>query len=79
MPTFVTFFDGFATKNNGDMRLFWWFCFEEGDGNNVIAFLYGDGNRQFCFLFFWSLWFSSLELTMNNEMMVSFYVDGCNG
>ncbi|CAK9204830.1 unnamed protein product, partial [Sphagnum troendelagicum] len=29
MPTFVTFFDGFATKNNGDMRLFCWFCCEE--------------------------------------------------
>jgi len=31
------------------------------------------------FVFFWCLWFSSLELTTNNEMMVLFYVDGCNG
>jgi len=41
-----------ATKNSGDMRLFWWFCCEEGDGNNVVAFLYGDGNKLFCFFVF---------------------------
>jgi len=22
---------------------FWWFCYEEGDGSNVVAFLYGGG------------------------------------
>jgi hypothetical protein len=21
---------------------FWWFCYEESDNNNVVAFLYGD-------------------------------------
>jgi len=52
MLAFVTFFDGFAIKNSGDMRLFWWFCCEEGDGNNVVAFLYGDGNKLFCFFVF---------------------------
>jgi hypothetical protein len=45
------------------------------DGSNVVAVFYGgtceesDGKRFF-FLFFWSLWFSSLELTINNEMVV---------
>jgi Trk-type K+ transport system membrane component len=23
------------------LRFLWWFCWEEGDGNNVVAFLYG--------------------------------------
>jgi len=38
-------------KNNGDLRLFWWFYREEGDDNNVVAFLYGDGSKRFCFFF----------------------------
>jgi hypothetical protein len=51
-----TFFDGFTTKN-GDLCLFWWFCYKEGDGDNVITFLYGgtyeEGNgRHFFFFFF---------------------------
>ncbi len=31
------------------------------------------------FLFLWSFWSSSLELTINNQMVVFFYVEGCNG
>jgi hypothetical protein len=63
---------------------FYWFCYEEGDDNNVVAFFYGGGDAVFYgggdvkkamalndfFSFFcWSLWFSSLELTINNEMV----------
>jgi hypothetical protein len=29
--------------------------------------------------FLWSFWSNSLELTINNEMMVFFNVEGCNG
>ncbi len=77
--TSVTFFDGFVTKNGNDnyCHLFQWFCYEEGDGNNVVAFFYGDGVMKkamaTCSLFFsFSLVFgsSSLELTINNEMVV---------
>jgi len=28
-------------QGNGDLRLSLWFCCEEGDGNNVVNFLYG--------------------------------------
>ncbi len=36
--------------------------------------------EQVVFLFFFSpLWFSSLELIINNEMVSVFYVEGCNG
>ncbi len=31
------------------------------------------------FYFFWSFGTSSLELTINNEMVVFFNVEGCNG
>jgi len=39
----ITFFDGFVAKkgDNNCYRLFQWFCYEEGDGNNVVAFFYG--------------------------------------
>jgi hypothetical protein len=30
-------------QKNGGLHLFWWFYCEEGDGNNVVAFLYGGG------------------------------------
>jgi hypothetical protein len=45
MTTFINFFDGFVTKNeDGNYRhLFLWFCYKEGDGNNVVAFFYGGG------------------------------------
>jgi hypothetical protein len=71
-------------QKNGNLRLFGWFCYEEGDGSNV-AFLYGGGVVKKAiklggfFLFFWSFWFSSLKLTINNETMVFFYVEGYNG
>jgi hypothetical protein len=45
MTAFVTFFDGFIVKN-GDCNyyhFFRWFCCEEGDGSNVVAFFYGGG------------------------------------
>jgi hypothetical protein len=35
-------------QRNGDLRLFWWFCYEEGDSSDVVAFLYGGG---FIYLF----------------------------
>jgi hypothetical protein len=43
MAFFITFFNGFATKNDDDNchRLFRWFCYEEDDNNNVITFFYG--------------------------------------
>ncbi len=31
------------------------------------------------FLLIWSFWSRSLELTINNEMVVFFNVEGCNG
>jgi len=77
--TSITFFDGFvAKKNDGNYHhLFRWFCYEEGDGNNVIAFSYGGGvvkkamvtSGFFLSFFLWSFWSSSLELTINNEMV----------
>jgi hypothetical protein len=30
-------------RKNDDLHLFWWFCYEEGDVNNVIAFLHNGG------------------------------------
>jgi hypothetical protein len=63
---------------------FCWFCYKESDGNNVVVFFYGGGDAffygggdvkkamalgDFYFFFYWSLWFSSLELTINNEMV----------
>jgi hypothetical protein len=33
----------------------------------------------FLFLLIWFFWFSSLELTINNEMVVFCNVEGCNG
>ncbi len=45
MAIVVTFFDGFATKK-GDGNcscLLRWFCYEEGNDSNVIAFFYGGG------------------------------------
>jgi hypothetical protein len=41
-----------------------WFCCEEGDGSNVVTFLYG--GSIFIFLC-WCLWFTSLELIFNNK------------
>jgi hypothetical protein len=41
----ITFFDGFVAKT-GDNKchsLFLWFCYEKGDGNNVITYFYGGG------------------------------------
>jgi len=70
---------------------FFWFCYEEGDGNNVVTFLYGGGVVEkaifflvvfsfFCFFFFlWCFSFSSLELTIDDEMVVLFFVEGWNG
>jgi hypothetical protein len=70
---------------------FFWFCYEEGDGNNVVTFLYGGGVVEkvifflvvfsfLCFFFFlWCFSFSSLELTIDNEMVVLFFVEGWNG
>jgi len=29
-------------QGNGDVHLFLWFCCEESDDSNVVAFLYGD-------------------------------------
>jgi hypothetical protein len=84
MTTSNTFFDGFAAKKgDGNYRnLFQWFCDKEGDSNNVIAFFYGDSGGVvkkvmattfflfFIFLFIWSFWSSSLNLRINNEMVV---------
>jgi hypothetical protein len=49
-----------------------WFCCKEGEGSNVIAFFYGGGVVKKSPFFFRSFWFSSLELTINNEMVVYF-------
>jgi len=35
-------------QGNGDLCLSLWFCCEEGDGSNVVSFLYGGG---FIYLF----------------------------
>ncbi len=45
MTTSITFFDGFAAKNSDGNYccLFRWFCYKEGDDNNVLAFFYGGG------------------------------------
>jgi hypothetical protein len=74
MITSITFFDGFVAKK-WQLAPFWWFCCEKGDDNNVITFLYGGGVMKkvmaSCdFIFLWLFWFSSLELTINNEMVV---------
>jgi uncharacterized membrane protein YgcG len=65
----INFFDGFAAKNdnNNYRRLFWWFCCKEGDDSNRTAFF-----LFFLFLLLWSFWYSSLELTIDNEMVVFF-------
>jgi len=34
-------------QGNGEFAFLLWFCYEEGDGSNVVTFLYGGG-----FLFF---------------------------
>jgi hypothetical protein len=60
MTASITFFDGFVAKN-GDLHLFSWFCYKEGDGSNVVTFFYGGGVVKktmaincFFFLFFLS-------------------------
>jgi hypothetical protein len=45
------------------------FAAKEGDGNLPSLF----------FFFFWSFWFNSTKLKINNEMVVFFYVEGHNG
>jgi hypothetical protein len=57
----------------------------------TVAFFYGGGVVKkamvvsgfllsfFLFVFVWSFWFSSLELTINSEMVVFFNVEGGNG
>jgi len=80
-----------VVARNGDnnyCRLFRWFCCEEGDNNNVVIFFYGGCVVKkaltisnfflsfFLFRFFLSFWFSSLKLTINNEMVVFFNVEG---
>ncbi len=60
MITFITFFDGFVAKkeNSNYHSLFRWFCCEESDGSNVIAFFYGGGavknmmTVSYCRIFF---------------------------
>jgi len=93
MTAFVTLFDGFVAKkgDNNCRHLFRWFCCEKSDGNIAIAFFYGGGVVKkavvtynflisfFLFLFLWSFWSISLELTINNEMVVFLNVEGCNG
>ncbi len=39
MTTAVTFFA--LLQGNGEFAFLLWFCYEEGDGNNVVTFLYG--------------------------------------
>jgi len=67
-----------------------WFWCEKGKDNNVITFLYGGGVVEkvmaggnfflsFFLFFLWCFWFGSLELTINNEMVVLFFVEGWNG
>jgi hypothetical protein len=89
MTTSITFFDGFATRQNDNNchSLFRWFYCEEGDDNNI----YGGGVVKkamatchcllsfFLFLLLWSFWSSSLKLKINNEMVVFFNVESCNG
>jgi len=65
---------------------FLWFCYEEGDDNNVVTFFYGGGvvekvmvGGDFFLFFLWCFWFGSLELTINNEMVVIIFVEGWNG
>ncbi len=63
----------------------WWFCCKEGDNNNVITFFYGGGVVKkvmavgYCHFFLWSFWSSSLEWTINNEMMIFLNFEGHNG
>ncbi len=64
MTTSVIFFDGFVAKKGDDncCGLFRWFCYEEGDGSNVVTFFYGGGamkkamlvNYRRLFFFFFS-------------------------
>jgi hypothetical protein len=59
MITYVTVFDGFVATKWWPMPFFW-FCYEKGDSNNVVTFLYGGGVVEkaifflvvFSFLFF---------------------------
>jgi hypothetical protein len=74
------------------IAFFWWFYNKEGDSSTVITFFYGSGVMTktmiascrcllsfFLFLLFWSFWSSSLELRINNEMIVFFNVESYNG
>jgi hypothetical protein len=44
--TATTFFA--LQQGNGEFAFLLWFCYEEGDGSNVVTFLYGG---DFFFLF----------------------------
>jgi hypothetical protein len=95
MTASITFFDGFVTKKSDSNchHFFRWLFSKEGDATNVqIAFFYGGGvvknvmvvgqpspSFSFSFSSFWSFWFSSLKLAINNEMAIFFNVEGCNG
>jgi len=71
----VTFFDGFIVRN-WRLAPFCWFSCKEGDVSNVVTFFYGGPNVKKAMatsdfiLFFGSLWFSLLELIINNIMVV---------
>ncbi len=78
----VTFFDGFATKNWRHAPFCWFSC-EEGDDINVVTFFYGGPDvtkamAESNFIFFGSLWFSLLKLTINNGRCFV-EVEGYNG
>ncbi len=74
IATTITFFCGGVAEKNKKMTIasvtfFNGFAAKEGDGNLPSLF----------FFFFWSFWFNSKKLKINNEMVVFFYVEGHNG
>jgi hypothetical protein len=72
-------------QQNGGMRLFCGFATKKVTATmSSLSSIVVLWRRQwleviFCFLFLWCFWFSSLELKINNEMVVLFFVEGWNG
>ncbi len=66
----VCAFCGFATKKAMTVML------SPSYGGGVVEKAMAGGDF---FPFLWCFWFSSLEFTINNEMVVFFFVEGCNG
>jgi len=73
-------------QQNGGLRIFCVFAMKKvmatmSSPSSMVVVLWRRRWLEvvFSFFFLWCFWFGSLELTINNEMVVLFFVEGWNG